>query len=278
MSALSQGRNNPSTQLFTRVTNPQSGDVLTWDINTNEWINENILNLLPNNHVSGTYTNQSMTLDDFGLVTAITQGQGIIYTDAGSFVGNGSSASPAGLITYNDQGTYSNQALTFNKYGVLTGAASSITADAISFQMSFALDWPNGGSSPFSFQCNPANLTSGFHNKQTMTNGSFNTGTSTFTAGVAGLYRVSANAQFSTDSTGTMRGLTLITPSGINGGAANAVVDWFTVPPNSVLPPGGGFSCAVQLNANETLQIQGINNATAAINAIITISIVLEKV
>lgn len=87
-----QGNIYPSTQIFARVTNPQPNDCLTWDVNTSEWINQALSAFIDIVHDS-------------------------------SLQGEGNNSSPLGLTVQNGTpaGTYTNQQLTVDNRGVITG-------------------------------------------------------------------------------------------------------------------------------------------------------------
>ena len=95
-----------------KITGPQQDDVLTWIVNAQEWTNQDLssflkvihdgslqgqgnytnpLGLTVQSNVAGTYNNAQWTLNDRGVTTSITQGQGIVYTDGTTILGNGSS-------------------------------------------------------------------------------------------------------------------------------------------------------------------------------------------
>lgn len=147
----------------------------------------------------------------------------------------------------------------------MTSATSGLTANAISFGLTFTNNFISAGASAFNFAS--TSLNASFRNQQTMTNGTFNTSSSRFTATKRDLYLFSASAQFDTNGTGTIRGI------GLSGTIGN--VSFSTCPPNTVFAPGVTISQPIIMNANYTMTFLGINDATGSISASIAISIVL---
>lgn len=154
--------------------------------------------------------------------------------------------------------------MTFNNYGVLTSASSGLTANVISYGLSFTNNFMNAGNSTFNFPS--TSLNTGFkHNQQTMTNGTLNTSNSRFTALKQRLYRFTASAQFDLNGTGTARGLML---EGSNG-----IIAWGTAPPNTVVSPGVTIAAEIIMNVNDVATFLGYNDATTAISAFMSIGI-----
>ena len=282
-----QGNLFPSTQLFARVTNPQVGDMLTWDVNTSEWINEALtafldvihdgslqgqgntsspLGLTVQTNVAGTYTNQQMTLNNRGVVTGITAGLGTITPDGLSIFGTGSTASNLHLQNYGVAGTYVNTGLIFNNYGLLTSTTNGATVSGIAVQTQ-SQSIANGGVQPISWLS--LNTTT-YHSQPSMTNASTNLNAATIQVSQAGLYEISITGAYDTNATGTNRGvrITQTIPSVVT----NNVIAANYLPPNSVNGVFPSTSISVLLNANDSIAFQAFNDATASVNATFTCS------